>query len=175
MTSRSFQRLPLELTLLAGDHLPGFSAQTWGDAVWIVPRESFFAEEHHPHGVWVRGATRSEVIVVSPKPLSRLAFTAYSLSGANVLTLDGGAGRLTVRFDSEGKRGGTPIDLALSPVARDLGFFPAGPRDLLSLHPGHHGRAGARAGRSEEPRSAVSRGVPGFHGRGAVRVRRSPR
>ncbi len=126
MTSRSFQRLPLELTLLAGDHLPGVSAQTWGDAVWIVPQESFFAEEHHPHGVWVRGGTRSEVVVVSPKPLSRLAFTAYSLSGVNVLTLDGGAGRLTVRFDSEGKRGGTPVDLTLSPVARDLGFFPAG-------------------------------------------------
>ena len=74
----------------------------------------------------MRGGTRSEVIVVSPKPLSRLAFTAYSLSAANVLTLDGNAGRLTVRFDTEGKRGGTPIDLPLAPVARDLGFFPTG-------------------------------------------------
>jgi len=121
----TFQRLPLELTLIPGDHLPGYSAQTWGDAVWIVP-EPFFVEERHPHGVWVRGGTRSDVIVVSPKPLSRLAFTAYSLSAANVLTLDSGAGRLTVRFDTEGKRGGTPVDLPLSPVARDLGFFPAG-------------------------------------------------
>jgi hypothetical protein len=132
-TSRLFQRLPLELTLIAGDHLPGFSAQTWGEAVWVVPRESFFAEERHPHGVWVRGGTRSEVIVVSPKPLSRLAFTAYSLSGANVLTLDGGAGRLTVRFDTAGKRAGTPIDLPLAPVARDLGFFPAGRETLYRL------------------------------------------
>jgi MFS family permease len=125
-TASTFQRLPLELTLLPGDHLPGYTAQTWGDAVWIVPREAFFVEERHPHGVWVRGGTRSEVIVISPQPLSRLAFTVYSLSAANVLTLDGGAGRLTVRFDTEGKRDGTPVDLPLAPAARDLGFFPTG-------------------------------------------------
>ncbi|HEY2289279.1 MAG TPA: hypothetical protein VGM86_01135 [Thermoanaerobaculia bacterium] len=129
-TASTFRRMPLELTLIPGDHLPGYSAQTWGDAVWIVPRDAFFVEERHPHGVWVRGGTRSEVIVVSPKPLSRLAFTVYSLSAANVLTLDGNAGRLTVRFDTEGKRDGTPVDLTLSPVARDLGFFPTG-RELF--------------------------------------------
>jgi hypothetical protein len=125
--SPAFQRLPLELTLLVGDHLPGFSTQTWKDAVWIVPTATFFADEHHPHGVWVRGASRSEVIVVSPKPLARLAFDADSLSAANVLTLDSGADRLTIRFDSEGKRNGTPVDLAVQPVARSLGFFPAAP------------------------------------------------
>ncbi len=125
-TPSIFHRLPLELTLLPGDHLPGFTAQTWGDAVWIIPRDAFFVEERHPHGVWVKGGTRSDVIVVSPKPLSRLSFLAWSLSAANVLTLDGGAGRLTVRFDTEGKRDGTPVDLPLAPVARDLGFFPAG-------------------------------------------------
>ncbi len=125
-TPSTFHRLPLELTLLPGDHLPGYTAQTWREAVWIVPRDAFFAEERHPHGVWVKGGTRSDVIVVSPKPLSRLSFLAWSLSAANVLTLDGGAGRLTVRFDTEGKRDGTPIDLPLAPVARDLGFFPAG-------------------------------------------------
>jgi hypothetical protein len=125
----AFQRLPLELTLLPGDHLPGFFTQTWGDTVWIVPQASFFAEERHPNGVWVRGATRSEVIVVSPKPISRLAFTVYSLAANNVLTLDSGADRLTVRFDSDGKRGGTPVELAVTPAARDLGFFPASTRE----------------------------------------------
>ncbi len=120
----AFQRLPLELTLLPGDRLPGFFTQTWGKAVWIVPRRSFFAEERHPHGVWVRGSTRSEVIVVSPALLSRLAFTAYSLAADNELILDSGVDRLRVRFDSEGKRNGTPIDLAVKPVARNLGFLP---------------------------------------------------
>ncbi len=129
--SHLFQRLPLELTLLPGDGLPGFSAQTWGGAVWIAPQNAFFAEEHHPHGVWVRGATRSEVIVVSPQPLSRLAFTVYSLAADNVLRLDSGADRLTVRFDTEGKRGGTPVELAVKPVAHDLGFFPASSRELF--------------------------------------------
>ncbi|HEY0556347.1 MAG TPA: hypothetical protein VGG20_18990, partial [Thermoanaerobaculia bacterium] len=125
--SPAFQRLPLELTLLVGDHLPGFSVQTWKDAVWIVPTGTFFADEHHPHGVWVRGATRSEVIVVSPVPLKRLAFDVDSLSATNVLTLDSGADRLTVRFDSDGKRNGTPVDLAVQPIASGLGFFPNAP------------------------------------------------
>lgn len=119
----AFQRLPLELTLLPGESLPGFIAQTWGDALWIFP-STFFAEERHPHGVWVRGGTRSEVIVVSPKPLSRLSFLVYSLTADNELILTSNAGRFRVRFDTEGKRNGTPVELAVKPVARNLGLFP---------------------------------------------------
>ncbi len=119
-----FQRLPLELTLLQGDRLPGFFTQTWEKAVWIVPRRSFFAEERHPHGVWVRGASRSEVIVASPARLSRLSFTVYSLAADNELILASGVDRLRVRFDTEGKRNGTPVELAVEPAARNLGFFP---------------------------------------------------
>jgi hypothetical protein len=121
--ARSFQRLPLELTLLPGESLPGFIAQTWGDALWIFPG-TFFAEERHPHGVWVRGSTRSEVIVVSPKPLSRLSFLVYSLAADNELILTSNADRFRVRFDSEGKRNGTPVELAVEPVARNLGLLP---------------------------------------------------
>ncbi len=119
----AFQRLPLELTLLPGESLPGFIAQTWGDALWVFPG-TFFAAERHPHGVWVRGGTRSEVIVVSPKPLSKLTFLAYSLAADNELILRSNSGRFRVRFDSEGKRNGTPVELAVQPVARDLGLFP---------------------------------------------------
>jgi len=120
----AFQRLPLELTLLSADRLPGFVTQTWGDALWIFPRWTFFAEERHPHGVWVRGGTRSEVIVVSPQPLSRLDFLVHSISDDNDLTLASNKDLLRVRFDTEGKRNGTPVDLAVKPVARNLGFFP---------------------------------------------------
>ncbi len=119
----AFQRLPVELTLLPGESLPGFIAQTWGDALWVFPG-TFFAEERHPHGVWVRGGTRSEVIVVSPKPLSRLSFLVYSLAADNELILESNAGRFRVRFDTEGKRNGTPVELAVEPVARNLGLFP---------------------------------------------------
>jgi hypothetical protein len=127
----AFQRLPLELTLLPGDRLPGFFRRTWGNALWIVPRQSFFAEENHPNGVWVRGGTRSEVIVVSPAPLPKLAFTVYSLAADNELTLDSGVERLRVRFDTQGKRDGTPVEISLTPATRDLGFFPAAPRERI--------------------------------------------
>jgi hypothetical protein len=120
----AFQRLPLELTLLPGGHLPGFVDQAWRNTVWVLPRWTFFAEERHPHGVWVRGSSRSEVIVVSPAPVSRLAFIAYSLSADNELILRSSVDRLRVRFDTEGKRGGTPIELAVEPAGRNLGFFP---------------------------------------------------
>lgn len=122
--ARSFQRLPLELTLLPGESLPGFIAQTWGDALWVFPG-TFFAGERHPHGVWVRGGTRSEVIVVSPKPLSRLSFLVYSLAADNEMILTSNAGRFRVRFDTEGKRNGTPVELAVEPVAHNLGLFPS--------------------------------------------------
>jgi hypothetical protein len=36
----------------------------------------------------------------------------------------GSGERLTVRFDTEGKRNGTPVELAPRPAARGLGFFP---------------------------------------------------
>jgi hypothetical protein len=120
----AFQRLPLELTLIPGGHLPGFVNQAWRNTVWVLPSWTFFAGERHPHGVWVRGGSRSEVIVVSPAPVSRLAFIAYSLSADNELILSSGVDRLRVRFDTEGKRGGTPIELAVEPAGRDLGFFP---------------------------------------------------
>lgn len=124
----AFRVLPLELTLLGGmggGQLSSLTAQTWGGAIWVVPRWSFFAEERHPHGVWVRGATRSEVVVVSPDRLDRLRFTVYALSPEGELVLDSGVDRLRVRFDTEGKRQGTPVDLAVEPAARDLGFFPS--------------------------------------------------
>jgi hypothetical protein len=120
--SAAFQTLPLELTLLG--KIPGYFLRSWPGGVWVVPKQNFYAEEHHPHGVWVRGASRSEVTIVSPEPVTALRFSVYSISDANVLTLDSGAARVTVRFDSEAKRQGTPVELPLRLVARDLGFFP---------------------------------------------------
>lgn len=151
--SPAFQRLPLELTLLASDRLPGYVTQAWGDALWIFPRWSFFAEERHPHGVWARGGTRSEVIVVSPRPIARLGFRAHSLAADNDLLLASNVDRLRVRFDTEGKRNGTPVELAAGPVAHGLGLLP---RDFFyrftlettgGLVPARHSR------RSPDPRN----------------------
>ncbi len=123
----TFQALPLELTLIA--KIPGYFLRAWPGGVWVVPKQNFYADERHPRGVWVRGASRSEVVVVSPAPVERLRFNVYSLSEINQLTLDSGVERVIVRFDSDGKRQGTPVDLALRPAARDLGFFPDAPHE----------------------------------------------
>jgi hypothetical protein len=124
-----FQALPLELTLL--HKIPGYFYAGWPGGAWVVPKQNFYVEEHHPRGVWVRGASRSEVVVVSPEPVDRIRFTVYSLSESNLLTLDSGVERLSVRFDSDAKRQGTPVDLALRLAARDLGFFSEAPREYF--------------------------------------------
>jgi hypothetical protein len=121
-----FQALPLELTLIGYGRIPGYAVRDWGQGVWVIPKVNFFTEEIHPHGIWVRGASRSEVIIVAPAPLDALRFRVASLSSDNEVTLDSGVEKVIVRFDSEAKRAGTPVELKLKPIARNLGFFPTG-------------------------------------------------
>lgn len=97
----------------------------------VVPKQNWFAEERHPNGVWVRGASRSEVILVAPEPVERIHFTAYSLSDQNVLTVESDEEEVTVRFDTEAKRQGTPVDLRLEPVAQNLGFLPGAKQEYF--------------------------------------------
>jgi hypothetical protein len=120
----TFQALPLELTLIGYGRIPGYAVRDWGQGAWVMPKENFFTQEPHPNGVWVRGASRSEVIVVSPAPLDTLRFSVSSLSADNELTLESGGERVIVRFDTDAKRNGTPVELKLRPIARNLGFFP---------------------------------------------------
>ncbi|HEV7517140.1 MAG TPA: hypothetical protein VGR07_12635, partial [Thermoanaerobaculia bacterium] len=77
----------------------------------------------NPNGVWLRGASLSEVILVTAEPVKVVRFRVHSLSDWNVFTADSGIDRIKVVFDSDAKRHGTPIDLQVKPVARDLGFF----------------------------------------------------
>ncbi|HXO22088.1 MAG TPA: hypothetical protein VOA87_19395 [Thermoanaerobaculia bacterium] len=125
----TFQALPLELTLL--NKIPGYFLRGWGDGVWVVPKQNFFADERNPNGVWVRGACRSEVVLVTVAPVDAVRFRAYSLSDVNELDVDSGVDRVRVVFDSEAKREGTPIELKVEPVAKDLGFFPQAPHEYF--------------------------------------------
>jgi hypothetical protein len=128
----AFRALPLELALLGeGVQLPGYRLRSWGDTVWALPLATSWPEEGHPHGVWLRGASTSDVVVVSPKPLATIRFLAWSLTGDNELLADGGAGRVLVRFDSDAKRNGTPVDLAVEPAARDLGILPGAKQEWV--------------------------------------------
>lgn len=123
----AFQALPLELTLLPWGRIPGYFVQTWGDALWVVPKENFFVGEKNSEGVWVRGGSRSEIFLVTTKPLDALRLEVGSVSGENVVTLESDRDRVTIRMDTPGKRVGTPVTLRLESVAEDLrAFFPDG-------------------------------------------------
>jgi hypothetical protein len=105
-----------------------------GDAVWLLPADSFFLAERNPRGVWMRGASTADVIVVSHVPLERLSFTAVSLAADSELRIDGGAGAVRVVFDSAGKRAGTPIELPLAAASETRGgFFPRESRYRLRI------------------------------------------
>lgn len=127
----TFQALPLELTLIGFGRIPGYTVRDWGQGAWVVPKQNFFYQEPHPNGVWVRGGSLSEVIVVSPTPMKAIHFTVYSLSAENVVTVDSGLARVVVRFDTEAKRYGTPVELPIEPVAENLGFFPGAPQEYF--------------------------------------------
>ncbi|HVG08329.1 MAG TPA: hypothetical protein VNM67_11530 [Thermoanaerobaculia bacterium] len=123
----TFRALPLELTLLGeGVQLPGYGVRNWGQGLWIVPRAAFWVDEENPNGVWVRGASTSEVVVISPKPLREVRFYAHSHAEENEMVAESSAERVLIRFDSEGKRNGAPVALALEPAATGLGLLPAG-------------------------------------------------
>ncbi|HEX5716219.1 MAG TPA: hypothetical protein VF179_08675, partial [Thermoanaerobaculia bacterium] len=123
----TFRALPLELTLLGeGVQLPGYAVRNWGQGLWIVPRAAFWVDEGNPNGVWVRGASTSEVVVVSPKPLREVRFLAHSYAEENEMVAESAAERVLVRFDSEGKRNGAPVALVLEPAATGLGLLPTG-------------------------------------------------
>jgi hypothetical protein len=125
----TFQWLPLELSLL--HRIPGYFLRGAPGGVWVVPKYNFFADEPNPNGMWVRGASRSEVIVVSPEPVASLSFRVHSLSEWNEVTFDSGADRVKVRFDTDAKRRGTPVTLKLEEYDRDLGFFPQVPSEYF--------------------------------------------
>jgi hypothetical protein len=109
--------LPLELHLAAAARLPGYAARWWpGGALWLVPRGSVFVAEGHPNGAWVRGDSRSELILVAREPQLDLPLTLHAL-GDVTARLDTGAETLRVRFDSLAKRQGTQVRLAMRPVA----------------------------------------------------------
>ena len=132
----AFELLPPELTALADQAPPGYWQGDWGGLVWLLPRDAFFVGEGHPDGVWMRGASRAEVILVSPVELDELRLSVQSLAGDNTFTLAAGDQQLRVRFDTEAKRQGTPLELPLYRTrARYLGgYFPDRGQFYYRLH-----------------------------------------
>lgn len=124
----TFRALPLELTLLGeGVQLPGYGVRNWGQGLWVVPRATFWVDEGHPEGVWVRGASTSEIVVISPKPLDEIRLRIDS-PGENEIVLEGSE-RVRVRFDR--KRDGAPVRLPLEPAATGLGLLPGTEKEWI--------------------------------------------
>ncbi len=127
----AYRMLPMELELLAAGKLPGYARfDRFGDGQggrWWVPLESFYLQEPNPEGVWVRGASRSEVFVVAGRPIDELRFRVRSVADRNELRLEGAGDRTRVRFDTEGKRAGTPVTVRPELLAHGLGLFPGVP------------------------------------------------
>jgi hypothetical protein len=120
-----FRVLPLELTLLGdGVQLPGHRVRVWEETVWVLPMATSWPDEGHPNGAWLKGASTSEIVVVSPKPLDSIHFNVHSLADDSELLADSGVEKVLVRFDSEGKRNGAPVDLRVEPSATNLGILP---------------------------------------------------
>ncbi len=117
--------LPLELTLLGdGVQLSGYRMRSWDAAVWVLPLATTWPDEEHPNGTWVKGGSATEILVISPKPLDRIPLRVHSLTADNEVRIDSGAESVLVRFDSEGKRNGAPVDLKVEPKAAGLGILP---------------------------------------------------
>ena len=74
----------------------------------------------------MRGASTSEIVLVSGGERAEIRFRARSLAEDNELIVESGEERVLVRFDTEGKRNGAPVSLALKEAASDLGLFPKG-------------------------------------------------
>ncbi|MES1211893.1 MAG: hypothetical protein ABUL63_06125, partial [Acidobacteriota bacterium] len=118
------QALPLELTLLGdGVQLSGYRLRSWEDAVWVLPLATTWPDEEHPNGTWVKGNSTTEILVISPKPLDRIPVRLHSLTAENEARIDSGTESVLVRFDSEGKRNGAPVDLKVRPRASGLGIL----------------------------------------------------
>ncbi|HRC87816.1 MAG TPA: hypothetical protein PK413_19660, partial [Thermoanaerobaculia bacterium] len=113
----SFRPLPFEGTLAVAGALPGYREWRFGEDRWYVPASTFFADEHHKNGVWVRGGSSSEVMIASSLPLANgFSLRLHSIAG-NRARLRSGEEEVSVTFDSLGKKQGTPISLPLEPVA----------------------------------------------------------
>lgn len=139
----SFDLLPLELDRLRpavlgreslGLGLPGYRGRVFGDAVWWLPERTCYLDENHRRGVWVRGESRSRLVVIAPGASTTLPLSLAAVSPRAAIRLEGGGDELRVRFDSEGKRQGVAVALPVRAVATDRGsFFPAESYYLLDL------------------------------------------
>ncbi|HEX4953571.1 MAG TPA: hypothetical protein VF017_09295 [Thermoanaerobaculia bacterium] len=109
----AFRLLPVEAGLAPYGLVPGYRTWALKGESWQVPAGTFFVEERHPNGVWVRGSSSSEVVLVAPRALEDTPLRLHALAHGTVLRATGGGRTVTVRFDSLAKLQGTEVRLPL--------------------------------------------------------------
>jgi len=115
-------RLPLELNRL--DRLTDRDLVVRGDLLWSIPRSGAYPEERRRYGVWIAGGADLDLVLVSPRPLDGVDLELASPVADHQAWLRSAAESVRLRFDSEAKRTGTAIRLALgTPSARNLDQF----------------------------------------------------
>ncbi len=110
----AFRLLPVEAGLAPYGLVPGYREWSLKGESWQVPASTFFVEERHPNGVWVRGSSSSEVVLVAPRALEDTPLRLHALAVGTVLRASAGGRTVTVRFDSLAKLQGTEVRLPLT-------------------------------------------------------------
>ena len=127
----TFRPLPLESPAVPG-RLPGFVTRSWRGESWHLPRTTVFADDGHPNGFWVRGASRSEIWFETAPETRVLPLRAHSLAAGGALRISSAGGSVVVRFDDLERLQGAPIRVPLGP-GRRLGEFRVGHRLRIEM------------------------------------------
>lgn len=117
----TFRLLPQELTRFAAAERYGLAVIDGRQDRWVLPAECSAGAVEDGLRVW--SGCSGEVWVVAPSPRRRLRLTTRTRAEDARLVLASERQQVAVRFDSRGKRAGTPLELSLTPRTRDLGNF----------------------------------------------------
>jgi len=115
----SEETLPIELAELLPEGGEDYRLRIFGEDQWWFPEEAFYLEEMNPAGVWMRGESRAEVLVIRPEGRETLRLRLRSISVGNVFRVTAEEETLHLPFAEAPRRKPVPVELSLGePVMR---------------------------------------------------------
>ena len=107
------ETLPVEVAELLPAGGEGYRLRTFGEDRWWLPEAAFYVDEKNPAGVWMRGGTEAEVLLVRLRRHDQLRLRLRSLSAGNVFRVTAGEVSLEVPFAAAVRRKPVPVELPL--------------------------------------------------------------